>query len=143
MRRITRIVVHCSATPAHMNVTAADIRRWHTAPKPKGNGWRRAGYHRVIKRDGNVSQLEPDHAVANGVRGFNAHSIHICLVGGVDGAGRAAVNFTNRPYNALLAELSRYKERFPHAEIVGHRDLDGAKDCPSFNVVDFGKRKRS
>ena len=39
MRKINLILVHCSATPAAMDVGVREIRGWHTLPPPKGNGW--------------------------------------------------------------------------------------------------------
>ena len=52
MRKISKIIIHCSATPEGKDFTVQQIRQWHTAPKPKGNGWRDIGYHFVIYRDG-------------------------------------------------------------------------------------------
>lgn len=136
-RVITRIVVHCSATRADQDFTVDDVWRWHTQPKPKGNGWRRGGYHRVIHRDGEVRQMEDDEWVSNGARGFNANSIHICLIGGVDENGRSKDNFTEAQKEALCRELKRYAEEHPGAAVCGHRDLDPGKDCPSIDVQAF------
>ena len=43
-RKITEIIVHCTATPAGKDYTVDDIRRWQTTPVAKG------GY--VIYRNG-------------------------------------------------------------------------------------------
>ena len=45
------IVIHCSATKASMNTDAKEIDRWH-----RQRGWRKIGYHWVIRRDGVVEE---------------------------------------------------------------------------------------
>ena len=49
MRKITEIIIHCSATPEGKDFTVDDIRRWHLARK-----FADIGYHYVIYRDGSV-----------------------------------------------------------------------------------------
>ena len=45
MAKLKYLVLHCTATPEGREVTADDIRRWHTAPVAAGGrGWRRVGY---------------------------------------------------------------------------------------------------
>ena len=43
MRKIDSIIVHCSATKAGQDFTAADIDRWH-----RERGFNGIGYHYVI-----------------------------------------------------------------------------------------------
>nr|WP_223225927.1 MULTISPECIES: hypothetical protein [Bacteroides] len=45
MRKIDSIIVHCSATKAGQDFTAADIDRWH-----RERGFNGIGYHYVIFR---------------------------------------------------------------------------------------------
>lgn len=59
MRSIDKIIVHCTATPEGKHFTVQQIREWHTAPKPKGNGWRDIGYHFVVYLDGSVHNGRP------------------------------------------------------------------------------------
>ena len=40
-----RIIIHCSDSPW---ASAPEIRKWHSDPKPKGNGWSDIGYQYVI-----------------------------------------------------------------------------------------------
>ena len=49
MRKISKIIIHCSATPEGRNNTIEDIERWH-----KARGWKSVGYHYVIHLDGSV-----------------------------------------------------------------------------------------
>ena len=46
MRKIDSIIVHCSATKAGQDFTAADIDRWH-----RERGFNGIGYHYVISGD--------------------------------------------------------------------------------------------
>ena len=45
-RKITEIIVHCSATSEGKDFTVLDIRRWH-----KLQGWSDIGYHYVVYRN--------------------------------------------------------------------------------------------
>lgn len=83
MRKINKIIVHCSA--GNINNTAADIVRFHTGPVSKGGrGWKSPGYHFFIEKDGTVVQLVPVEKISNGVVGHNSDSINVCYAGGVD-----------------------------------------------------------
>ena len=49
-REITdTIVIHCTQTPADMNIGADKITEWH-----KDRGFDTIGYHFVIRRDGTI-----------------------------------------------------------------------------------------
>lgn len=128
-------VVHCSATKATWDGGAEEIRKWHT----KDRGWMDIGYHFVIKRDGTVERGRPQWAVGAGVAGFNASSLHICLVGGIDNDGNPEDNFTSVQKGALAFLLGALtKHVSPKAEVLGHRDFPNVKKaCPSFDVSDW------
>ena len=50
-RKISEIIVHCSATRPGQGFTADDIRRWHVSER----GFSDIGYHFVVETDGTVS----------------------------------------------------------------------------------------
>lgn len=130
MRTINDLVVHCSATPAGKPFRAADIDRWH-----RQQGWEQIGYHYVICLDGSVEPGRPVETPGAHVKGFNAHSIGICLIGGCDMTGKAANTFNARQMDALETLLHGLRGKFPRARILGHRDFPNVhKDCPSFDV---------
>lgn len=131
MRTINEIIVHCSASPEGLNVTAADIRRWHTV----GNGWSDIGYHFVVRIDGTVEPGRPLAQPGAHCRGHNARSVGICYVGGLAADGRTPKD-TRTPAQraALLSLLRELKQQFPAAAIHGHRDF-AAKACPSFDAT--------
>lgn len=145
-RRIRRIVIHCSATPAGRKASA--IKACHLAPVSKGGrGWKSPGYHYVIEADGNIVPLIDEDKIANGAKGYNSDSIHICYTGGIDASGRPADTRTSaqkRSMKQLVADILYRRGSMP---IVGHRDLspdrngDGRitpdewiKLCPCFEV---------
>lgn len=131
MRTINEIIIHCSATPEGQNVTATDIRRWHTV----GNGWSDIGYHFVVRLDGTVEPGRPLAQTGAHCRGHNARSVGICYIGGLAADGRTPKD-TRTPAQraALLTLLKELKQQFPGAAIHGHRDF-AAKACPSFDAT--------
>lgn len=132
MREIDLIVVHCADTPASMDIGVAEIRRWHTEER----GWSDIGYHYVIRRDGTIElgrdldgDGDVDEETGAHVWGYNKRSIGICMVGGKGGA-----NFTMPQYDALRNLVKALLEKYPGSALMGHRDLDESKECPSFDV---------
>lgn len=133
-KRTDFIVIHCSATRPSQDVGAADIRKWHKGPPLR---WSDIGYHYVIRRNGKREKGRAENAIGSHVKGFNAVSIGICLVGGVaqDDFTKPENNFTKAQFAELKRLLLELKQRHPNAKIVGHRDFSGVgKACPSFEV---------
>lgn len=135
-----RIIVHCSATPPSMDIGAGTIRKWHTDPPPKGNGWSGIGYNIIIRRSGMVEggrDLDDDgdfyEEVGAHARGFNTGSIGICLIGGQDSSGTPEANFTLEQYTSLSTVIKDIQSRFGAMAVIGHRDVSD-KACPSFNI---------
>ena len=74
MRKVNKIIVHCSATLVEQKVNAAIIRSWHMSKTPP---WSDIGYHFVILRDGKVEAGRPIERAGAHVRGHNHDSIGI------------------------------------------------------------------
>ena len=130
MRRIDYIVVHCSATKEGKDFGADDFRKWH-----KRKGWSDIGYHFVVRLDGTIEDGRPIEKIGAGVRGYNSNSIHVCYTGGVDENIKPKDTRTKEQKESLFYLLTDLKRRFPHAEILGHRDFEGVrKACPSFDA---------
>ncbi len=147
MRRRTEfLVVHCSATPPTADIGADEIREWHVHQ----NKWRDIGYAAVIRRDGEIEFGRHFDDVGAHVRGFNAKSVGVCLVGGIDFEGNPEDNFTDNQFISLRTVLEMLMLAYPFATVLGHRDLspdtdgDGIieehewlKDCPCFDVKEW------
>lgn len=129
-RRITELIVHCSATPAGRDVTAADIRRWHKEER----GFADIGYHFVVRLDGTVECGRRLSVAGAHCRGHNSRSVGVCYVGGIGSDGRPADTRTPAQRQALLDLLTALRRRFPGASIHGHRDF-APKACPSFDAT--------
>ncbi|MBQ9187357.1 MAG: N-acetylmuramoyl-L-alanine amidase [Prevotella sp.] len=145
MSRLKYLVIHCTATPEGREVTASDIRHWHCDPVSKGGrGWKQVGYTDLIHLDGNVERLVDNNEdanvdpweVTNGAAGYNSVSRHIVYVGGVDANDRKKTRDTRTEAQkeALRKYVLDFHRRFPTVRIVGHRELNPSKACPSFNV---------
>lgn len=136
MRPIDKIIIHCSDTPSNMDIGVVEIRRWHTDPEPRGNGWSDIGYHYVIRRDGTVELGRPELVAGAHTRGQNKHSIGICVVGGRGKGGVAETNFTHQQWSALRKLVARLTQKYPDAEVYGHNDFS-SKACPTFNAQEW------
>lgn len=145
MRNIKYIILHCTAGP--QNQTLEAVQSWW-----KKLGWRKPGYHHLIAANGFVHNLLPIETPSNGVAGFNANSINISYFGGIGSKGEAVDNRTPQQLAAMKELVERYKQKFPTATILGHRDFspdknrDGIiqqnewmKTCPSFSVAQWLK----
>ena len=131
MRKINKIIVHCSATPADMDIGVPEIKRWHIQ-----KGWSDIGYHDVIRRGGSVEEGRPKEKAGAHTYGHNQDSIGICLIGGVDSNMEPENNFTEMQFKSLQRLLRVYKAQFPKATIHGHREY-AQKACPSFDVQEW------
>jgi len=142
MRKITDIVIHCSATKEGVDIDAAELEKWH-----KKRGFKKIGYHYVVKLDGAVEEGRKEEEIGAHVEGHNATSIGVCYVGGLDANGKPNDTRTNSQKQSLESLLRDIRRRFPKATIRGHRDFskdldkDGVvekhewmKSCPSFNA---------
>jgi N-acetylmuramoyl-L-alanine amidase len=137
MRKIDWLVVHCTAGPQDQKTT--DIKHYWA----KVLGWKSYGYHYLINKDGSVENITDISKPTNGVKGFNANSIHVCYKGGMNGKDTR----TSEQKAALERVLKLLKVQFPQAKIRGHRDFspdkngdwiidaaDWLKLCPCFNA---------
>lgn len=134
MRTIDNIVIHCTATSQQTTVEAIQ-RYWR-----EQLGWKNPGYHVLIEATGKAHELQPIEKPSNGARGFNANSIHISYVGGIDAHGKSIDNRTMAQKLQLASYIRAFRQRSPDAEVLGHCDLPNVqKDCPCFDVREWVK----
>lgn len=134
------IAVHCSASLPDPATDAKVIDRWH-----RQRGFLMIGYHFVIKTDGTVEPGRDEDSIGAHVEGYNARSIGVCMVGGVDAngpAGKPVNNFTPAQFTSLTRLLMELRRKYPKVVIQGHRDFPNvAKACPSFDVKPWVKAR--
>lgn len=129
MRKITEIIVHCSATPEGRPHTVGEIRAWH-----KQRGFKDIGYHYVIYLDGSIHAGRQESVIGAHCTGHNRNSIGVCYIGGMDKAMKQAKDTrTEAQKKALVQLLKQLKKKYPGARIYGHRNF-AAKACPSFDA---------
>ena len=131
-RNIKYIVIHCTASSPDAKIS--DIQTYW-----KNNlGWNNPGYHYIIKRDGEIVKMQNESQIANGVRGFNNECIHISYIGGIDKKGNPVDNRSTAQVHAMFDKIVELTEKYPQAEVKGHRDFpDVHKACPCFDVKEW------
>ena len=140
MRQIKYIAVHCTAGSQKQSIDdlRAEFRR---------KGWKKPGYHFVVKPDGGIVQMLDEDEVSNGVKGYNSVIINVAYIGGIDAQGKATDNRTEAQKQSLENLLRILRGKYPKAVIQGHRDfspdLNGngkiekcewIKACPCFDA---------
>lgn len=140
MRNIKYIFVHCTAS--QQTATVQQILKEFTQ-----RGWRIPGYHYIVDPKGMLTQLVAEDRASNGVKGYNAESINVAYIGGIDSKKKAIDNRTPEQKKTLLNILTKLKQKYPDAVIMGHRDIspdknhngivdpwERIKECPCFNA---------
>lgn len=143
MRQIHTIVLHYSATYADQDIGAAEIDAMHRARgfpafrRPDGSEGH-IGYHWVIRRMGAVEAGRPEARAGVHVRGHNAGTIGICLVGGLrrgTGPTLGQDTRTEAQKQSCLRLIRAIQARHPQAvRVLGHRDLV-ATQCPGYDAA--------
>ena len=135
MREIEVLVVHCSDSPWG---DAEVIDGWHKARVWNGIGYhfvvlngRRKGSKRYVAEDDGVIELgRPEDVVGSHVRGHNAKSIGIVLIG--------RDTFTDKQMEGLYGLLEKLMDRFEldPMRVKGHYEFDSKKTCPNLDMDD-------
>ncbi len=131
MRKIDKIIIHCSATPEFKDFGVKDIRDWHV----NGNGWSDVGYHYVIKLDGEVQLGRPEQKIGAHVKGKNRSSVGVCYIGGMDKNMENWLDTrTDAQKASLLTLIKELQQKYPGSIVYGHKDFTSKKACPSFDA---------
>lgn len=138
MRKITGIIIHCTATnPDFMSGRSTqervdEVRRWHVSD----NGWSDIGYHYLIDRDGTIATGRPMEKMGAHVRGQNKGTVGIALFGGRTSTTTDAFsdNFTRAQETSLKLLIDQLKETFGNVNVSGHNQYAN-KACPGFDAA--------
>lgn len=111
-----------------------------------GRGWRSSGYNDFMLINGEVQNLTPFNQdgevdpweVANGARGFNSRSRHLCYAGGlreeiIDDHWEPADTRTPTQLYHMEVYVRYMIMRHPQIKIGGHNQVS-KKPCPCFDV---------
>ena len=140
-RKISRIILHCSATPIGRDVDVFAIDRMHLKRFGKSSG---CGYHYIIKLDGTIEKGRWVDAVGGHAKGNNRDTIGICYIGGVKPVKGKLVSV----FNAMTKEQEEATNRLTKSlmklynlsssKVLGHNELPKVhKDCPCISMDKF------
>ena len=132
MRKINKIIIHCTATQENKDVSVDEVRRWHLK-----RGWRDIGYHFLIQRNGRVDEGRPIEQSGAHTKGHNWDSIGVAYVGGVEDErqnGKWIAKDTRTPEqkDSLVDLLCQLKDSYG-GTIYGHNNYS-SKSCPCFDA---------
>lgn len=117
--RTTRIILHHAAAKS---CTAEQIHQWHL-----NNGWSGAGYHFIVRKDGNIYRLRPENKVGAHASGSNSDSLGVCFEGDFMSETMGEVQ------RKMGAELVSYlKSKYGISKVQKHKDVCST-DCPGVN----------
>jgi len=124
-----KITIHCSDSKNGDNsIGATQINEWHIA-----RGWKKIGYHLVIKCDGEVERGRSLNEVGAHVESHNEGNIGICLIG-TDKYSRAQFDVLRYQIGSLLMNFHAIKSW----AIYCHNQWDTAqkqgKTCPNMEI---------
>lgn len=138
MRKIDTIIIHCAATKPAQDIGVKEIDLWH-----RQRGWKGIGYHFVIRRDGRIEKGRPIGEVGAHASGHNTGSIGVCLVGGINAAGKPEANYTPQQWEALRQFIADLKTAHgvKSERIIGHNQVS-SKACPCFDVPKWVRENR-
>ena len=127
MRKVNKVIIHCTLTPEGRDVDFETIKKWHT-----DKGWRDIGYHYVIGLNGEIWKGRDLELAGSHCRGHNADSIGIAYVGGCDKKMKPKDTLNEAQYMSLIRLISILWKYYKFT-IHGHNEFSN-KACPSFNV---------
>lgn len=129
MREINEIIVHSTATPSGMRVTARDIDKWH-----RQRGYDGIGYHFVILHNGEIQAGRAVASIGAHCKGHNEQTIGVAYVGGLNSFKQSADTRTQAQKTSLVALIKSLIFQYPTiCKISGHRDYCNTA-CPSFDA---------
>ena len=137
MRKITGIIVHCTATHQDWwngkttSAKVSEVKKWHT----RDRGWSDIGYHFLIDRDGTVAKGRPIERDGAHVSGHNKGTIGVSLFGGQGSSAddNFSDNFTSAQDASLHDLIDRLQSTYGPVPVTGHNEY-AAKACPGFRV---------
>ena len=133
MRKINKIIIHCSATKEGRDFRLKDVANWHKERRFPMSGGTYCGYHYVIDLSGRIEIGKPLQYTGCHCKNHNADSIGICYIGGLDADGRPADTRTPWQKDSMWSLVKFLQLVFPDATVYGHRQFSN-KDCPCFDV---------
>lgn len=138
MRKVNKIIVHCSASDLKKDDSLGAIKHLHTFPKSekinwgkyktRGRAWSDVGYHYFIDKCGRIAVGRPLKRIGAHCRGHNKDSVGICVSG--------ENLFNNEQFRALRELIDILCKAFGlrRDDVYPHNYFDKSKTCPNFEI---------
>lgn len=124
MRKIDKVILHCSDSDIAAHDDIKVIKKWHLARKFKD-----VGYHYFIRKDGLIQKGRDILQVGAHCKGENSTSIGICLSG--------RYKFTDYQFIALERLIAALNIRLNNCFTIHPHNEFSDKSCPNFSVEEF------
>lgn len=131
MRKIKKVVVHCTASSDSLDIGFREIDEWHRQRGFLSDTGISCGYHWIIRRNGSVEKGRPESETGAHAQGHNHDSIGVVWV------GEKQIGFNQ--YKQLLRVLRGIIDLYDIdiMNVLGHNELpDVKKACP---VIDMNR----
>lgn len=128
MRKIDKIIIHCSDSDYKHHNDISVIKEWHLQ-----RGFNDVGYHYFIKSDGEIQIGRKLNTPGAHCFGENAKSIGICLHGKRDFKEEQFLSLRN-----LIKIINGFLDE--ELQVYPHNFFNKNKTCPNFNVDEKIKR---
>lgn len=128
MRKVSKIILHCSASDLRQHDSIAWIKKIH-----KERGFDTAGYHYYITKMGRLEIGRHIGKIGAHTLGENTGSVGICLGG--------LTSFTDLQFITLYRILRNLFDVFglDESNLYGHNEFNKNKTCPVFSVEEIKK----
>jgi len=139
LRKINKIIIHCTATIEGKEYSVDTIRQWHLQ-----RGFKDVGYHYIIHLDGTIETGRPIQQIGAHCRGQNKNSIGICYVGGLDTQLNAKDTRTQEQKESLHKLINDLMKQYnlTYNDVYTHNHFAN-KDCPCFSLEQLHKEIQS
>jgi N-acetylmuramoyl-L-alanine amidase len=126
MRKIDKIIIHCSASDRVTHDNVETIRNWHVFDR----GFSDIGYHYIITKNGQVNAGRDIHVQGAHCKGQNSKSIGICLTG--------EKYFSEQQFSSLRIVIRELLDEFglDPIDVYPHNHFNKGKSCPNFNIYE-------
>ena len=134
MRKINKIIIHCTATPEDREHDLADITRWH-----KARGFNTIGYHFLIHIDGTIERGRSIKKPGAHTSGQNQDSIGIAYVGGMtkDMSKAKDTRTTAQKDSLIKLDENEYKIDVEYTDDEGNQIISKRTDYQVMDKSNF------
>lgn len=126
MRKIDKIVVHCSDSDHDYHDNVESIRKWHVDER----GWSDIGYHYIITKDGCVHKGRDAQITGAHCSVVNKGSLGICLT------GKKKFSKEQKESLKMLVRELNFIHDLQNEHVFPHNFFDTGKTCPNFDIYE-------